>query len=357
MLFCQKQGRIQSGFATAHAPAPELMNLINNHSHTGKTKVLRVAAVCVAASLVVGFAKPELPEGNDSGLTGMSLAEWVARPASRPPPRAIRRTIDPNAEIRTDAPEVVVPATRPASYAPEETINAVLDEVRSRHWLKAAQYSPDLARAEVTGNRPVTFYGVGFPDIRTDRKPKLYFNAVNADPTRWNPLVTWRESRSGGDAVEVIPHVRCMGLTPQAVARRADKYEHLIMDLSQKYKVNPNLVKAVVTEESCFDSNALSHVGAQGLMQLMPDTAAWLKVKDSADPKDNLRGGVRYLASLLKEFDSLELALAAYNAGPGNVRRYNGVPPFAETKAYLQKVKSNYRRYAAATRLADEQNG
>ena len=333
-----------------------LMNIICPHQLSSKLKATRVAAVCVAASLVVGFAKPEVAQPIARESTGLSLAEWVARPLNRPVPGAMTKAIDKfpvRPSIHVISPELTVRASRPSSFAPKSTIYSVLDQVNSRHWLESAKYSPDLARAELLGNRPVMFHGVGFPDIRTDRKPKTYFNAVDADPTQWNQLVTWRDSKSKG-ASEPIPHVRCMGLSPQAVARRADRYEHLIKELSQRYKVNSNLVKAVVTEESCFNSNALSHVGAQGLMQLMPETATWLKVRDPGDPKDNLRGGVRYLSSLLKEFETVELALAAYNAGPGNVRRYKGVPPFAETRAYLQKVKSNYRRYSAATALADE---
>ena len=111
-------------------------------------------------------------------------------------------------------------------------------------------------------------------------------------------------------------------------------------------------MKAIVAKESCFDSEALSRVGAQGLMQLMPDTAQWLKVTDPLDPEENLRAGVRYIASLREQFGTLDLALAAYNAGPGNVRRYKGVPPFAETESYVQMVKAYYRRYAAANMLA-----
>jgi soluble lytic murein transglycosylase-like protein len=87
-------------------------------------------------------------------------------------------------------------------------------------------------------------------------------------------------------------------------------------------------------------------------MQLMPETAQWLKVKDPLDPADNLRAGVRYIGALIEQFDTLELALAAYNAGPGNVRRYKGVPPFAETQAYVQKVKAHYRRYVVANQIA-----
>jgi len=310
--------------------------------------------------MVVGFAKPELSDAHNGGnqnTVGLSLEEWVARPMNRPVPTNGARTIDGTPigpKIHPISPALTLRASRPSSYAPASTMNPILDQVNSRHWLMPAKYSPDMARAELLGNRPVTFHGVGFPDVRTDRKPKHYFNAVTADPTAWNQLVSWRKNNSHSSGSEPIAHVRCMGLTPQQVARRADRYEHLIEELSSRYKVNTDLVKAVVTEESCFNRNARSHVGAQGLMQLMPETATWLKVRDPGDPKDNLRGGVKYLASLLKEFESVELALAAYNAGPGNVRRYKGVPPFPETRAYLQKVKSNYRRYVAATRLAED---
>jgi soluble lytic murein transglycosylase-like protein len=168
-------------------------------------------------------------------------------------------------------------------------------------------------------------------------------------------MITWRQ-REGKDAKdsveEPIARVRCMGLTPQAVARRADRYIPLIRVFSMKYNVNFSLIKAVVSAESCFNTKARSRVGAQGLMQLMPRTASWLNVQDPHDPEDNLEAGVRYLASLMDQFDSLELALAAYNAGPGNVRRYGGIPPFAETRAYVKRVQANYRRYAAAIQVA-----
>ncbi|NND90958.1 MAG: lytic transglycosylase domain-containing protein [Granulosicoccus sp.] len=165
-------------------------------------------------------------------------------------------------------------------------------------------------------------------------------------------MITWRAVDQQSESREPIAHVRCMGLTPQAVARRADRYDRLILDIAVEHDVSVSLIKAIITEESCFNNTALSPVGAQGLMQLMPATARWLNVNDPLDPADNLRAGVRYIASLQEQFESLELALAAYNAGPGNVRRYKGVPPFAETQAYVQKVKAHYRRYVAATSLA-----
>lgn len=331
------------------------MNISKYRQIIGKFKALRVVILCVLASLVVGFAKPDLQSVPENATVGMSLGEWVARPAIQPVPESIDVNSDSIAlKSKLDIiPIPVKPAVfRPMSFASADEFSGVLGEVKSRRWLEHAKYSPDLARQKLAGNQTVEFHGVGFPDIRTDRTPQHFFNAVTADPTQWNQLVAWRASKTEGGEAQPIAHVRCMGLSPQAVARRVDRYEHLINEFSQRYNVSSNLVKAVVTEESCFNNTALSHVGAQGLMQLMPETANWLKVRDPEDPKDNLKGGVRYLSSLLREFESVELALAAYNAGPGNVRRYNGVPPFAETRAYLQKVKSNYRRYSAATRLA-----
>lgn len=117
-------------------------------------------------------------------------------------------------------------------------------------------------------------------------------------------------------------------------------YEMLIHEASERYDVNPALIRAVIATESAFDASAVSPAGALGLMQLMPALAEELGVIDPFDPRENIMGGVRYLKRLLDYHNGdLDLALASYNAGPANVERYGGVPPFRETRNYINTVK------------------
>lgn len=117
-----------------------------------------------------------------------------------------------------------------------------------------------------------------------------------------------------------------------------DQFDAEILHAAARFDVDPGLIKAVIHAESLFDPFAVSRAGAQGLMQLMPETAAYLEVRQPFVARDNIQGGARFLRYLLDRFDSLELVLAAYNAGEGNVRRYGGIPPFRETRDYVSKV-------------------
>ena len=117
------------------------------------------------------------------------------------------------------------------------------------------------------------------------------------------------------------------------------KLEAMADQVAEKHGLNPVLLKAVVRAESDFNPRVVSRSGAMGLMQLMPETARSLGVKNPFDPMENLEGGARYLKSMIKRFDGdLKLALAAYNAGPGAVERYGGVPPYQETLSYVRKI-------------------
>jgi soluble lytic murein transglycosylase-like protein len=128
---------------------------------------------------------------------------------------------------------------------------------------------------------------------------------------------------------------------------KAADFKDLIQKAAQKYGVDPALVSAVIKAESNFNPKAVSSCGALGLMQLMPGTAAGLGVKDALDPAQNIDGGVKFLHRLLTRFDNnVSLALAAYNAGPGAVDRYGGIPPYRETQTYVSRVLGYFKQYA-----------
>ena len=151
-----------------------------------------------------------------------------------------------------------------------------------------------------------------------------------------------------------LPYVLVMREKRVIIELKGDtkNYEDLIVKASDRYRIDPALVKAVIKAESNFNHRAVSPVGAQGLMQLMPATAAMLRVEDSFHPENNIDGGVRYLRYLMDLFNgNLSLALAAYNAGENTVIRYNNrIPPYRETQTYVRRVLSYYDKYSSAKR-------
>ena len=123
-------------------------------------------------------------------------------------------------------------------------------------------------------------------------------------------------------------------------------YDEYLAEACNRYRIPEALARAVLAAESNFNPAAVSHAGAMGLMQLMPQTALMMYVDDILDPRENIHGGVRYLRVLTNEFDGdLVKVIAAYNAGPGAVKKHGGIPPFAETQEYVERVLRFYQRY------------
>jgi len=165
-------------------------------------------------------------------------------------------------------------------------------------------------------------------------------------------IYTYRDERGvvhftnvRGDARYRPIKSRLSGLRVIAPPIETHRFDGLIGQTARQHRVQPALVKAVIAAESNFNPDAVSRVGAQGLMQLMPATAASLGVLDPLEPDSNVRGGVAYLRAMLDRYGELEPALAAYNAGPTSVDRYGGIPPFPETQDYVQRVLTYYRHY------------
>jgi soluble lytic murein transglycosylase-like protein len=134
------------------------------------------------------------------------------------------------------------------------------------------------------------------------------------------------------------------------VCDSADEVDGVIHEAAARVGLEEPLLRAVIKAESGFDPNCVSPAGARGLMQLMPDTARALGVSDPFDPRENVMAGARYLRQQLERFGRVDLALAAYNAGPGAVTRYAGIPPFAETQAYVPRVLRYWREFADQAR-------
>lgn len=177
-------------------------------------------------------------------------------------------------------------------------------------------------------------------------------NAVQAQ----SALNTKTQSTTGTSFASVMQNVQKQKSVPAGAA----KYDAIFEEASRTYGVSKSLLIAVAKAESNFNPNDVSHAGASGIMQLMPGTAKSLGVKNVFDPYENIMGGAKLLRDNIRSFGSVPLALAAYNAGPGAVKKYNGVPPYKETQNYVKKimadlgdsaynVKSNYFGQGSST--------
>jgi soluble lytic murein transglycosylase-like protein len=142
---------------------------------------------------------------------------------------------------------------------------------------------------------------------------------------------------------------KCRSVNWENVALNTQAFAPEITSAARVNALDESLIRAIIHAESAYQSDAVSPKGAQGLMQLMPDTQQLLQIEDPFNPQANIAGGARYLSELLREFKgNTTLAAAAYNAGPGAVQKYGGVPPFEETREYVRRVNILHRRYRQA---------
>lgn len=148
----------------------------------------------------------------------------------------------------------------------------------------------------------------------------------------------------GNEAVPIKNNETGVTVKPSnSTMNRVDQYDHIIDEASEKFGIDKNIIKSVIFTESAGHNTALSSQKAKGLMQLIDSTAKDMGVQNVWDPRENILGGTKYLANMLQRYDGdLKLSLAAYNAGPGNVDKYKGVPPFDETRKYVERVMGYY---------------
>lgn len=191
------------------------------------------------------------------------------------------------------------------------------------------------------------FTASSMPGARLKKTGKIVITNDSRSITAYRFFGNIRESISSIRSTRVVP-TRSYGnvlFDPNAGFAAPKHLTSVIQEASRTHGVDPRLVAAVVRRESAWRENAVSRVGACGLMQLMPATARYLGVNNIFDARENIFGGTRYLRTLLDTFNGdLDLALAAYNAGPGAVAKYRGIPPYRETRAYVAAVRGTYEQ-------------
>ncbi|TQR17575.1 lytic transglycosylase domain-containing protein [Psychrobacillus soli] len=207
-----------------------------------------------------------------------------------------------------------------------------LMEINAMQSLGSVQSSQNSSSASFFSEMLGQVLQTGENNTASDNRSSLYYNG---DSPVFMPSNFAYQNENLVDAIATYTPSNSLGTSD---------LDDIIKRAANKYHVPEKLISSVIKQESNFNPSALSSAGASGLMQLMPGTAKYLGVSDILDPEQNVMGGAKYLRQMLDQFNGdMETALAAYNAGPGAVKKYGGIPPYKETQNYVQKVLNYYQ--------------
>ena len=223
-------------------------------------------------------------------------------------------------------------------HAPRPTVFGRALRIASRGAALLVGVPLAFAAFDINSAMTLSVIGLNDSELRAAQTTKAAVNSAL-------PIFTTEKVRDQFLAPKDPPRSLTIDMFKEAYFREHVPYGEIIFREARKNDLPPELVAAMVHTESDFRSTLVSHKSAQGLMQIVPSTARLLGIRDPFDPQQNIAAGTKYFRYLLDRFDSETMALAAYNAGEGNVERFGGVPPFAETKNYIVKVNRRTDRY------------
>ena len=303
--------------------------------------------VCIPGDHV---KKRDVHISKDADLRWDLLRTWLANRRARKARDAARSRSDDGATADDGSPAGPPALEPPAMQEREESapppvhITGGTKRGRRKRLSEFKAYSDKDGLTMLT-NRPDKYREGAAPPAFRDRNGVLL---LTTDPDKYRGKADFVEFTASFDIIEIPERFRVSAATAPAAGRNIAEY---VSHYAKVYALDESLIYAVIRAESNFDEGAVSRAGARGLMQLMPGTAAEMGVTNIFDPAQNIAGGTQYLAKMLEMFDNdVRLALAAYNAGPANVLKHRGVPPFKETRDYVATVQRFAREYAQGTR-------